>query len=100
MKKNKENTNKTQPENLQRFRDELENYLKDVLDPRSQDNTKYSFNSLMGIILCGIISGANSITAIHEYAVSKKEWLSMWLDLPDDVPGYSVFWYRKFKSYF
>lgn len=93
MKKNKENTNKTQLEDLQRFRDELENCLKDVLDPRSQDNTKYSFHSLMGIILCAIISGANSITGIHEYAISKKEWLSQWLDLPDDVPGYSVFWW-------
>ncbi len=86
-------TNESQQQDLQTFKDELEECLAEIKDPRSQDNQTYSFSSLMGIILCAIVSGANSITAIHEYAVAKKEWLCLWLDLPDEVPGYSVFWW-------
>jgi len=78
---------------LQTFRDKLEESLIGVEDPRTQDNQIYPFSSLIGIILCAVISGTNSILAISEYAISKQEWLRLWLDLPDRVPSYSVFWW-------
>jgi predicted transposase YbfD/YdcC len=40
-----------------------------------------------------IVGGANSISAIHRYATSKKKWLMMWLDLKDGVPTYDTFWW-------
>ena len=78
---------------LQTFRNKLEESLIEVEDPRTQDNQTYPFSSLIGIILCAVISGANSILAISEYAISKQEWLRLWLDLSDEVPSYSVFWW-------
>ena len=91
--KNKSYTEKFQELDLQTFRGKLEGSLAEVEDPRSQNNQTYSFSSLIGIIFCAVVSGANSITAIHDYAVSKEEWFCLWLDLPDKVPAYSVFWW-------
>lgn len=91
--KNESYSSESQQLDLQTFRDNLEESLAGVEDPRVKDNQAYPFSSLMGIILCAVISGANSIAAIHDYAVSKKEWLSLWLDLPEAVPAYTVFWW-------
>lgn len=82
-----------QKQDLQSFRDKLEESLDGVIDPRASDNQKYFFSSLLGIILCAVISGANNITAIHEYANAKKDWLCLWLDLSNEVPSYMVFWW-------
>lgn len=92
-RKNESYTNEFQQQDLLAFKDELERCLDGVEDPRVQDNQTYSFSALMGIILCAIVSGSNSITAIHDYAVAKEEWLCRWLDLPGEVPGYTVFWW-------
>ena len=43
----------------------------EVGDPRTPDNNSYPLVSLLVIILCAIIAGANAITHIHEYAEMK-----------------------------
>ena len=105
--KNKSYIENSQELDLQIFREKLEESLAEIEDPRVQDNQTYTLSTLMGIILCAVISGANSILAISEYAASKQEWLQLWLDLPDREPSYSAFWWLlvgriryKQKSYF
>ena len=56
---------------LQSFIESIRGGFKNVLDPRSSDNQDYSLMSLIIMILCAVIAGANSITAVHQYAKIK-----------------------------
>ena len=78
---------------LEQFKSHLEEIVRSVQDPRAQDNQKHSLFTLIAIIFCAIVGGANSISAIHRYAAAKKKWLMMWLDLEDGIPSYDTFWW-------
>lgn len=78
---------------LEEFRAKLNSSLEGVEDPRASDNQTYQFESLIGITLCAIIAGANGISDIHHYAISKRDWLSSWLDLSSEIPSYTTFWW-------
>jgi len=65
--------------------------FKEVEDPRSPGSA-YEFASLLVIILCAIIAGANAITHIHEYAEMKISLFQRLLGI-DRAPSYSVFWW-------
>lgn len=57
---------------LENFKNRLSDIALSIQDPRAQKNLKYSLFSLIAIIFCAVIGGANSISAIHRYAISKK----------------------------
>lgn len=78
---------------IEEFKYNFQESLEDIEDPRKADNQKYLFQSLMGIILCAVVAGSNTISDIHQYAVSKKVWLDQWLDLEKGVPSYMAFWW-------
>ncbi len=65
--------------------------FKEVEDPRSPGSS-YALASLLVIILCAIIAGANAITHIHEYAQTKIGLFKRLLGI-DRAPSYSVFWW-------
>lgn len=71
----------------------LEKIAYQLQDPRAKDNQKHSLFTLIAIIFCAIVGGANSISAIYRYASSKRKWLMTWLDLRDNVPSYDTFWW-------
>ncbi len=77
---------------IEQFRDRLKSVASSTQDPRCKDNLKYNLFTLLAIIFCAVIADANSISAIHQYAVSKKKWLMTWLDF-DEVPSYNTFWW-------
>jgi predicted transposase YbfD/YdcC len=66
--------------------------FKEVYDPRTSDNNSYSLISLLVMILCAIIAGANAITQIHEYVEIKIDLFRRLLGV-DQAPSYSVFWW-------
>lgn len=78
---------------LEEFKIHLEEITNSISDPRSKDNQKYSLFTLIAIIFCAVISGANSINAIYRYATAKKKWLALWLNLNDETPSYDTFWW-------
>ena len=78
---------------LEEFRTKLEDCMADLKDPRVSDNQIHPFGSMIGIVLCAVIAGANGISDIHHYATSKREWLSSWLNLEVGVPSYASFWW-------
>lgn len=78
---------------LQLFKEKLEACFSEEIDPRAGDNQTYDFVTIVGIILCAIIAGANTITDIHQYAEVQYKWLKRWLPLPKKSPGYKVFWW-------
>ncbi len=77
---------------IEQFKDRLESVASSTQDPRCKDNLKHNLFTLLAIIFCAVIADANSISAIHQYAVSKKKWLMTWLDF-DEVPSYNTFWW-------
>lgn len=66
--------------------------FKEVEDPRAADNRIYPIGSLLVMILCAIIAGANTITQIHEYLQLKIELFERLLGV-SQAPSYSVFWW-------
>lgn len=78
---------------LEEFKNHLEKIAHQLQDPRAKDNQKHSLFTLIAIIFCAIVGGANSISAIYRYASSKRKWLMRWLDLRDNVPSYDTFWW-------
>ena len=37
--------------------------------------------------VCGVLSGANSIAGIHEFAIDRRRWFSRYLDLSNGIPS-------------
>ncbi len=66
--------------------------FKEVGDPRTDDNNSYPLVSLLVMILCAIIAGANAITQIHQYVEIKIGLFQRLLGV-DRAPSYSVFWW-------
>ncbi len=60
---------------MQAFKESVEELFYEVTDPRVKDNQSYPLSSLLVIMLMAVISGANSILAIYDYAVEKNIYL-------------------------
>ncbi len=41
--------------------------------------------------VCGVLSGADSIAAIHEFAVDRRNWFARYLDLSPGIPCEDTF---------
>lgn len=91
--KNESYNDESRELDLENFKNRLADITQSIEDPRVHDNQTYSLFSLIAIIFCAIVGGANSISAIHRYATSKKRWLMMWLDLKESVPTYDTIWW-------
>ena len=91
--KNESYSDESRELDLENFKSRLADITQSMKDPRVHDNQTYSLFSLVAIIFCAIVGGANSISGIHRYATSKKKWLMMWLDLEKGVPTYDTFWW-------
>jgi len=77
----------------EQFKSFLLETIQPLQDPRVHDNQRYEFFTLLAIIFCAVIGGANSISAIHRYAVAKEKWLKLWLNLENGIPSYDTFWW-------
>jgi predicted transposase YbfD/YdcC len=75
------------------FLESIKQGFQQLHDPRNaKKNLVYQFTHLLVIILCAIISGANTITDIHAYATA-KEALFKQIFAIEKAPSYSVFWW-------
>ena len=63
-----------------------------VEDPRVADNRSYPLVSLLVMILCAVIAGANAITQIQEYVEIEIDIFKRILGIKR-APSYSVFWW-------
>jgi len=53
-----------------------------VSDPRREQGLRYPFESVMTIMVLGMVGGNESCAGVAAYA----EWLLTWLDLPKPTP--------------
>ena len=57
---------------IQSFKDSVNEFFKDVPDPRMGDNCNFSLTSLLVMMLMAVIAGANNILAINDYVQEKR----------------------------
>ena len=66
-------------------------YFKDLEDPRSTINRKHLLGDLIVISIFAVAAGADGPKAIGVWALSQKEWLQQYLELPHGIPSHDTF---------
>src|SRR5215468_3308672 len=62
-------------------------HFHDLQDPRIERTRKHPLINIVFIAVCGVLSGANSIAGIHEFALDRHSWLARYLDLTHGIPS-------------
>ena len=70
--------------------DELIECFRSVKDPRVPGRSKHLFIDIIVISVCAVLCGAESVTEIEEFSVSKEDWLKKYLQLSNGVPSYDT----------
>src|SRR3954447_23616960 len=62
-------------------------HFQDLRDPRVARTRKHPLINIVFIAVCGVLSGANSFAAIHEFASTRRSWFARFLDLSNGIPS-------------
>lgn len=62
-------------------------YFESLSDPRHTRNRKHLLVDVMVIAVAAIICGCDGPTAIHRWAVARRDWLAQYLTLPNGIPS-------------
>jgi predicted transposase YbfD/YdcC len=62
-------------------------HFQDLHDPRVQRTRKHPLINIVFLAVCGVLSGANSIAGIHEFAIDRRCWFARYLDLTNGIPS-------------
>jgi hypothetical protein len=65
----------------------FQQHFHELTDPRVERTRKHPLINLVVIAVCGVLSGANSIAAIHEFALDRRSWYARYLDLTNGIPS-------------
>jgi len=68
----------------------IREYINQMEDPRSHERY-HRFESIIMIMVCASIGGANDATAIDEFAKNRREWFSRLLYLPSGIPAHDTY---------
>ena len=66
-------------------------HFEDLQDPRVERTRRHPLINVVFIAVCGVLSGANSIAGIHEFAIDRRRWFSRYLDLSNGIPSEDTF---------
>jgi predicted transposase YbfD/YdcC len=69
----------------------FQEHFKDLPDPRIERTRKHPLINIVFITVCGVLSGANSIAGIHEFALDRRHWLARYIDLSSGIPSEDTF---------
>jgi predicted transposase YbfD/YdcC len=69
----------------------LEQHFQDLPDPRIERTRKHPLINIVFMAVCGVLSGANSVAAIHEFAIDRRTWFARYLDLTPGIPSEDTF---------
>jgi predicted transposase YbfD/YdcC len=69
----------------------FERHFRDLQDPRVERTRKHPLLNIVFMAVCGVLSGANSIAGIHEFAIDRRSWFARYLDLTNDIPSEDTF---------
>jgi predicted transposase YbfD/YdcC len=62
-------------------------HFQDLEDPRVERTRTHPLINIVFVAVCGVLSGANSFAAIHEFAVDRRTWFARDLDLTNGIPS-------------
>lgn len=79
--------------NMETFQESVILFFKDVPDPRAPDNCDYLLSDLLIIMLMAVISGADDVADIDEYATQKWKLLRELFGQDFIPPSYNTFWW-------
>jgi predicted transposase YbfD/YdcC len=65
----------------------FQDHFQDLHDPRVERTRKHPLINIVFIAVCGVLSGANSFAAIHEFALDRRSWFARYLDLTNGIPS-------------
>jgi predicted transposase YbfD/YdcC len=66
-------------------------HFHDLTDPRVERTRKHPLINIAFIAVCGVLSGANSFAAIHEFGTDRRTWIARFLDLTNGIPSEDTF---------
>jgi predicted transposase YbfD/YdcC len=69
----------------------FQDHFQDLDDPRVERTRKHPLINIVFFAVCGVLSGANSFAAIHEFATDRKRWFARYLDLAHGIPSDDTF---------
>jgi predicted transposase YbfD/YdcC len=61
-------------------------HFRRLTDPRVERTRRHPLINILFIAVCGVLSGANSFAAIHEFGCDRKTWFARYLDLSNGIP--------------
>jgi len=62
-------------------------YFESLSDPRHPRNRKHLLVDIVVIAVCAMVCGCDGPTAIHRWAVNRRDWLGQFLALPNGIPS-------------
>lgn len=65
--------------------------LRIIPDPRVNRTLRHPLESILFVAICGVLCGAESWIDLEAFGVSRKEWLSRHVDLPNGIPSHDTF---------
>jgi predicted transposase YbfD/YdcC len=66
-------------------------YLSSVKDPRIERKRLHQLEDIVFITIAAVISGAESWNDIELFGLTKKDWLTSFLTLPNGIPSHDTF---------
>jgi predicted transposase YbfD/YdcC len=69
----------------------FQDHFQDLNDPRVERTRKHPLINIVFIAVCGVLSGANSFAAIHEFGRDRRTWFARYLDLTNGIPSDDTF---------
>src|SRR4051812_33480076 len=65
----------------------FEQHFQDLQDPRVERTRKHPLINIVFMTVCDVLSGANSIAGIHEFALDRRSWPGRYLDPGNGIPS-------------
>lgn len=75
------------------IKDTVNQYFGSLRDPRLTNRTTYSLVDILFVTICAVLCGAEDLEDVATYAQEKREWLQSFLNVSDQTPCYSTFWW-------
>ncbi len=69
----------------------FQDHFRDLNDPRVERTRKHPLINIAFIAVCGVLAGANSFAAIHEFGLDRRTWFARYLDLTNGIPSDDTF---------
>lgn len=64
--------------------------MREIPDPRAPYNQRHKFLDIIIIAVTAVLAGMDTWNEIADWAVSKKEWLETFLELPCGIPSHDT----------